>query len=287
MMVFSLACTPIFANETASNSGFDKYLNLKGENNKLDIQSERNIGWKSNSNLDSDEYIQMLLNEGIKFEVKDTYYKKADFKMISMASSEDLVELNGKKYVKVDEKVTINKFPVSLAASQGDTRIREVTESSTQVIDSLADDFDQFITGSIFVLASYAHPVGGFVSSLATLFPYNQEEYGWVRAEVLNAYYYTNVWHEVYDIVGYIPMVITESRRTNVKYEQNVTNKYTGASDTEYKWYQAVYYEYSMYYGELTRNLNEAENRYNAGLRNPQIYRYYTGTVIDNTSKLP
>lgn len=136
-------------------------------------------------------------------------------------------------------------------------------------------------------LIGYTHPLAGFVTALQSLFPYSPQEYGWVSSKTTNQYYYTNVWHEVYDIVGFIPMVITESRRTNVNYSQDVINRYTGKSTSNHKWYQGVYYEYSIYYGQLTRNLNQATSMYNAGLRNPEVYHYSTGLVINNTSILP
>lgn len=279
LIIFSLNSMPIFASEQKTHNAFDKYLDSKSDNNTLTKTTQ--------DNLDSDEYIQLLLDEGINFEVKDVYYKKADLKTLNSVNKKDIIELSGEKYVITNEIVTINSLPEVSIQSQGDTRVRQVIEGSTQQIDSLSDDIEQFLQGSIMVLIGYSHPVMGFVTSLAGLFPYPQEEYGMVNAEVTNQYYYTNVWHEVYDLVGFIPMVITESRRTNVKYEQNIINKYTGASHTEYKWYQGVYYEYSMYYGQLTRNLEEASNMYNAGLRNPEVYRYDTGRVIDNTSILP
>lgn len=288
ILLFSLICTPIFADQPNNPSVFDQYLTSKGYNvNSTTTKQENDSTLVQKGNLNSNEYIKILIDKGINFEVKDIYYKKADQIEPNNIKNNVIVDINGEKYVKVKEVVTVNALPAVASNVSGDTRVREVNEGSTQQIDSLSDDFDQFIDGVIMALVGYTHPVMGFVADLAGLFPYPTEQYGWVSAEVTNQYYYTNVWHEVFDFVGFIPMVITESRRTNVKYEQNVINKNTGKSSTQYKWYQAVYYEYSIYYGQLTRNLTEALNMYNAGLRNPEVYRYYTGRVIDNTDILP
>ncbi len=173
------------------------------------------------------------------------------------------------------------------AYAQGDTNIREVYNGSFQQIDSREDNYEQFASGSIFALASYLHPLMGFITSLAGLFPYPVEQYGWVSAVTTNSYFYTNVWYEVYDIYGFIPMVITESRDTDVNYSQKVINKLNGYTSTKDKTFNGIYYEYSQNFGYHSVNLAQAVSMYNAGLRTTEVYQYWSGRVVDYTYLLP
>jgi len=288
ILLCSLTNTLTFADELNNSSIFDQYLISKGYSDNLPVvMHEKNTTSIEKGNLKSDEYIQMLLDKGISFEVKDIYYRKVNQKNLDKLITNDVIDIYGEKYIKINEVTEVNRSPQLLAYIQGDTRVRQVTAGSSQKVGSLSDNYNQFIQGSIMALIGYSHPVFGFVTAMSGLFPYSPEQYGKVSAEVLNTYAYTNVWHEVYDLVGFVPMVITESRRTNVTYTQSVVNKNTGKTTTNHTDYQGVKYEYSIYYGQLTRNLTQALNMYNAGLRNPEVYYYYTGTVIDNSHVLP
>lgn len=288
VLLFSLTCTSIFAGEPDNTSVFAQYLTSKGYNDNLTttIQEDGSTSVEKNK-LNSDEYIQELIDKGIKFEVKDTYYKKADKMKLDEQKNKDVIDIDGEKFVKVEEVVTVNAMPAVAAYAQGDTRLRIVNQGGTQVVGSLSDYFNQFFVGSITALVGYSHPVGGFLTAIIGLFPFSPEEYGWISATTTNQYYYTNNWYEVYDFVGFIPMVITESRRTNVIYDQKVLNKYTGDSESRSATYQGVYYEYSVYYDNYSYCFTSAINMYNAGLRNPDVWQYYTGSVTDRTYLLP
>lgn len=282
MLVFS--GTSVFANDFIFDYkyGLEKYLNCKTDNDVIG-----NTRISDQANITSDEYIKLLLENNVKFEIKDIYYKETSSEQLEFKNSNDIVEIDGISYEKTNEVVIRNSLPLTMSDVKGDIRIRQINESTSREIDSINDMYENLAQVSILALVGYAHPVIGFITSLASTIPYSPEVYGWIVSKTTNFYYYTNVWHEVYDFVGYVPMVITESRRTNVKYAQDVTNKNTGETTGTSDFYQAVYYEYSMFYGKLTRNLEEAEARYNAGLKTPNIYRYYSGLVIDNTNILP
>ena len=290
ILLFSLTGAPIFADEPKSTSALGEYLASKGYNDTSSTTMIENDSTSAKKEkLSSDGYIQTLIDKGIKFEVKDKHYKKADKMKPDELKNKEVIDINGEKYVKVKETLTVNAMPVVEVAAyaQGDTNIREVTNNSFQTIDSLEDNYEQFASGFIFALAGYSHPVSGFITALAGLFPYPVEQYGWVLATTTNQYYYTNVWYEVYDIYGFIPMVITESRQTNVNYNQKVVNKLNGYPTTKDKWFTGIYYEYSYNFGYHSLNLAQAVNMYNAGLRTTEVYQYWTGGVVDNTYLLP
>ncbi len=291
-----IANTIVFADSNKNNNTLDEFIYV----NEIDINCSR-------SNFTSNDFIDFLLINNYNFKVKDTYYQKIK-KNDVLKPDQNTIELDGQLYIISRTKITdsieltssidnqqseynepltqdVEIEPLSL---QGDTRLREIYDISGSVsIDTKSGLYESIITQSILVIIGLSHPVGNFISSLASAIPFPTSYYGNVVITTVNSYYDTIVYHEVYDMVGFIPMVITESRRTNMTVHEDVTHKDTGANGTTSKLYNGLKYQYSLYWNELTRNLNEAVARYNAGFRNPKKYSYNTGLVIDNSAMLP
>lgn len=241
-------------------SGFEQYLTLQDTSNRALMKNKKS--------LSSDAYIQYLKDKGIKFEVTDTYYTS-----------------NGKI---AETLIGKNMAPTKAAKAALKTRAREVKEySSRQNVDKVSNTVQNLVSYSIGILVGKTHPVIAFIYETSNIFAIPKEDIGNTRTETFNYYIYTNVWHEVYSTYGYIPMVINESRRTNLDVYTAITNKRNNTTKSRTKTYNNIYIEYSLYYGKIVRNLQEAENRYNAGLRDPEIYRYNSGSVSNNTSILP
>lgn len=81
-------------------------------------------------------------------------------------------------------------------------------------------------------------------------------------------------------------MLITEIRNTNCTITAHIFNKLTNYLHSEAADYNDIIIEYSNRHNNLTTNIDEAVIRYSIGCTEPLVYRYYTGTKIDNTSKL-
>lgn len=268
-----------------NNYGFETYL----EDNSFAIKSNND---KNNGVLNSDDYIRLLLREGIEFEVKDTYYTLADSESSYGYEISEIETIDGLNYVKTNEIITKNQLPESNLTvnyvTPSDVRLREVVESDYRIkVDSKSGIYSVLASTTAIVLIGLKFTLAAAILSFADALYIPYDNIGYTTVDIWNYYRPVSVWHEVYDVVGYIPMVIIETRRTNVKYEYTMVDEDTSQLSASSSVYNGVMYEYGLYFNELTRNLNEAAARYNAGLRNPQIYLYNTGLVIDNSSMLP
>lgn len=243
-----------------SKSGFEEYCSLQNSN-KISAKSIK-------KDFNSDDYIKYLTEKGIKFEVTDKYYSNSG-KIVGTISSKNIE-------------------PKRLVKAGLVTRAREVKEySSREQVDQVADTAKNLVTYVIGILAEKAHPAIAFINNVGSIFGIKKEDMGDTRIVTYNYYIYNNVWHEVNSTYGYIPMVITQSRRTNLDVYTAITNKKNNRTESTTQAYNNVCNEYSMYYGNIVRNLQEAENRYNAGLRDPEIYNYNSGTIVHNLVTLP
>lgn len=243
------------------------------------------------NSVNSDGYIKYLMENDVDFEIIDSYYEKINTEDIEKNEGQGILYLNGNAYMKSHVSNTRNSIPKSLNNKNGDFRVREVKSSYYNIqVDFKNGLYQNLAKQSISIiggLAGKSHPLVGFIMAAASQIPYSESEYGWMNTTIKNNYVYSDVWHEVYDNRDFTAMVITESRKTNIIFYEDVTNKNTGSVKSALKNYNNIYYQYSKYFGQLTRNTQEALNRYRAGITFPNVYRYNTGTSIDNTHLLP
>ena len=95
ILLFSLTCTLTFADESNNSSIFNQFMNSKGYSDNLTITHEKNTVSIEKNNLKSDEYIQMLVDKGITFEIKDSYYRKVNQKNLDKLITNDVIDIYG------------------------------------------------------------------------------------------------------------------------------------------------------------------------------------------------
>lgn len=290
VIAISMLISTVFNIIFSNNYSYANEMHVD-ENNYLGKYIESKESNKDDYPMNSDEYIQFLIDNKIDFEITDLYYKKIEDINMTGNTIQNMLQLNGDYYIESKVKTAKNSIPGLYRYNDGELRVREVKYSLFDVPVDFKEGSLQIMKGTaISVLSgvlSKTHPLIGFILFVADQIPYSEPEYGWISSTVKNNHVDSNVWHEVYDGRDFTVMVITESRMTNVIYNQSVTNKNTGFVTSVAEDFNGIYYQYSIYFGQLTRNLQEALNRYNAGITFPNLYRYSTGTFIDNSIILP
>lgn len=227
-------------------------------------------------------YVQFIKQQGFDVVVRHRYFVQSTDQ-----------ELGDTKYLQIAEVITTNGMSAEAQPlTSGAVRLTEVQPVfySEVEIDRQHNTYATLAGRLIIVLAGMSWPIISFVDALVSSIPFPTTVYGNIVAITQNAFVKFSQWYEVQNSQGnWSPFVVTESRRTNVAFVQNVTRRVApwdmvSASSV----HNNARNQHSPRWGAHTLNFQDAQLRYQLGW-GVQVYRWSDagGTIVNNPSVFP
>jgi len=224
-------------------------------------------------------YVQFIIQQGFDAVVRHRYFVQ------------NLGDTEG--YSQIADVVAINEITAySQPLMGGSVRLTEVQPVvySQIEIERQHNTYATLAGELITVLTGLRWPIISFVDALMGSIPFPTTVSGNVVAITSHTFVGLSQWYEVQNSQGnWSPFVVTESRRTNVTFTQQVT-RLVSPWDTSVasSVHNSARHQYSPRWGAHTLNFQDAHLRYQIGW-GLQVYRWSDpgGTIVYSPSVFP